>query len=55
VTRPDAPAQPILAPGRSCWRVERAERLAFLIDGEAYFGRLADALENAREQVLLIG
>jgi phosphatidylserine/phosphatidylglycerophosphate/cardiolipin synthase-like enzyme/uncharacterized membrane protein YdjX (TVP38/TMEM64 family) len=55
VTRPDAPAQPILAPGRSCWRVERAERRAFLIDGEAYFGRLADALENAREQVLLIG
>src|SRR5690242_9085437 len=24
-------------PGRNCWRVESAERAAFLIDGQVYF------------------
>ncbi len=41
--------------GENCWRVEEAERLAFLIDGEAYFGALADALEKAVASVYLVG
>jgi phosphatidylserine/phosphatidylglycerophosphate/cardiolipin synthase-like enzyme/uncharacterized membrane protein YdjX (TVP38/TMEM64 family) len=49
-------AQPsILEPGRTCWRVERARRAAFLVDGERYFGAVAGALERARESVLLVG
>ena len=30
----------MLVPGRNCWRIERAHRLAFLIDGAAYFAAL---------------
>ncbi|MEW6272865.1 MAG: VTT domain-containing protein [Thermodesulfobacteriota bacterium] len=45
----------ILAPGRNCWRVERATRVAFLIDAEAYFAAFADAVERARRSVLIVG
>ena len=34
-------------PTGDCWRVEEAERLAFLIDGEAYFGRSRRRPEKA--------
>lgn len=46
---------PILQEGRNCWRRTRAERLAFLVDGEAYFSRLADSLEAARRAILMLG
>ncbi|MGD8375616.1 MAG: VTT domain-containing protein [Acidobacteriota bacterium] len=46
---------PILKEGRNCWRCTRAERLAFLVDGDAYFSRLADALETARRAILMLG
>ena len=42
-------------PGRNCWRVTGAGRIAFLVDGEAYFSALADALEQASASVYLIG
>lgn len=42
-------------PGKNCWRVDKAKRVAFLIDGEAYFGALADALEGAERMVQIIG
>lgn len=45
----------IIQPGRNCWRVEAANRVAFLIDGEAYFGAVRDALEQARESVYILG
>jgi phospholipase D1/2 len=45
----------LLEVGRNCWRIEPAERVAFLVDGERYFGAVADALERARERVFLIG
>jgi phosphatidylserine/phosphatidylglycerophosphate/cardiolipin synthase-like enzyme/uncharacterized membrane protein YdjX (TVP38/TMEM64 family) len=35
--------------------VAEAERVAFLIDGENYFGAVAQALEQARERVFLLG
>jgi phosphatidylserine/phosphatidylglycerophosphate/cardiolipin synthase-like enzyme/uncharacterized membrane protein YdjX (TVP38/TMEM64 family) len=50
-----ARAEGILQPGRTCWRIERADRAAFLVDGERYFGALASALERARHRVWLIG
>ena len=34
----------IFAPGRNCWRVERATQVAFLIDGEEYFSAVRAAL-----------
>lgn len=44
----------LFEPGRNCWRTASAARGAFLIDGEAYFRALHDALGRAREQVMIL-
>lgn len=49
------PATPVLREGRTCWRLVRAERVAFLVDGESYFAAVADAIENAERSVWIIG
>jgi phosphatidylserine/phosphatidylglycerophosphate/cardiolipin synthase-like enzyme/uncharacterized membrane protein YdjX (TVP38/TMEM64 family) len=51
----EEPAPRILVPGRSCWRVERATRVAFLVDAKAYFAAFASAVERARRSVLIVG
>lgn len=51
----NAPATGLLVPGRNCWRIERAHRLAFLIDGAAYFAALRAALANAQRSVFILG
>jgi phosphatidylserine/phosphatidylglycerophosphate/cardiolipin synthase-like enzyme len=45
----------ILKPGRNLWRSARADRLAFLIDGEEYFLRLAEVLPQARRSIFIVG
>src|SRR3989442_16037262 len=45
----------ICIPGRHCWRVEPANRAAFLIDAEAYYRALAAAFKRARRYILLSG
>lgn len=45
----------VLRPGETCWRVERAHRTAFLIDGERFFAAVDDALARARRSVLILG
>ncbi|HXT03803.1 MAG TPA: phospholipase D-like domain-containing protein, partial [Casimicrobiaceae bacterium] len=45
----------MLVPGRNCWRIERAARLAFLVDGEEYFGAVRAALANARRSIFILG
>jgi phosphatidylserine/phosphatidylglycerophosphate/cardiolipin synthase-like enzyme/membrane protein DedA with SNARE-associated domain len=45
---------PLLVPGETCWRAERAERVALLIDGEAYFAAVHDALCQARRSVFIL-
>jgi phospholipase D1/2 len=52
---PSESLPPLLVPGRNCWRIERAERAAFLIDGEAYFAAIRDALARARRSFFIIG
>jgi phospholipase D1/2 len=47
--------QRILAEGRNCWRIARAQRAAFLIDGAAYFAAFAAAAEQARESIFIVG
>ena len=44
-----------LQPGRNCWRVETADRMAVIIDGKAYFRALREALLKARRMVMMIG
>jgi phosphatidylserine/phosphatidylglycerophosphate/cardiolipin synthase-like enzyme len=45
----------LLRPGRNCWRVERAERAALIVDAADYYRHALHALLEARSQVLLIG
>ena len=48
-------AAPLLVPGCNCWRIERAGRVAFLVDGEAYFGAVRAALARARRSIFILG
>jgi phosphatidylserine/phosphatidylglycerophosphate/cardiolipin synthase-like enzyme len=41
--------------GRNCWRRVRADRVAFLVDADAYYRHLADALERAERSVMILG
>ena len=45
----------ILTEGRNCWRSTRAQRVAFLIDGAAYFAAFVAAAEQARESIFIVG
>ena len=45
--------QPLLREGRNVWRLSKADRLAFLVDGAAYYEALATSLARARHSVLV--
>lgn len=45
----------LLIPGETCWRTERAERTAFLVDTEAYFTAVREAIHKAERSILLLG
>lgn len=49
------PNDAILRMGHNVWRTERADRVAFLVDGESYYGAVAHALAQARQSVFLLG
>jgi phosphatidylserine/phosphatidylglycerophosphate/cardiolipin synthase-like enzyme len=48
-------SDPVLCPGRNCRLLSRFNRLAFLIDGRAYFEALIDALPKARQRIVIVG
>lgn len=48
-------SETILNEGRNCWRRPHADRAALLVDGSAYFAALADAIERAEQQILMVG
>jgi phosphatidylserine/phosphatidylglycerophosphate/cardiolipin synthase-like enzyme len=50
-----ASAPRVAIPGANCWRLARAARVAFLVDGERYFDALASALGRARRSVYILG
>lgn len=45
----------LLRPGQNCWRVERASRFSFIVDGADYFVSVRKALLKARHSIMLIG
>jgi phosphatidylserine/phosphatidylglycerophosphate/cardiolipin synthase-like enzyme/uncharacterized membrane protein YdjX (TVP38/TMEM64 family) len=50
-----APARgSLFDPGRNCWRVEHAGRLALLVDGEAYFKAFARAALRAERSITIL-
>ena len=48
-------SSPILVPGHTCWRIEPAERTAFLVDGEAYFQAFREAALRAKHSIMIVG
>jgi phosphatidylserine/phosphatidylglycerophosphate/cardiolipin synthase-like enzyme len=48
---PDA----VLCPGRNCRLVSRFRRMAFLIDGQAYFETLIETLPKAERRIVILG
>ena len=46
--------QAILQPGHNCWKIARASKVAFLIDGAAYFQALYDSLPLAEQQINIL-
>lgn len=52
----DSPkAQRFLVPGENCWRIERADRLAVIVDAADYFAAVKSSILQARRRVFLIG
>jgi phospholipase D1/2 len=49
------PEEAVLQPGRNCWRLERAGRVSFLVDGAAYFPALRAAAARARRSIFIVG
>ncbi|WP_346623871.1 phospholipase D-like domain-containing protein [Blastococcus montanus] len=46
---------PLLIPGETCWRIERATRFAIFVDAAGYFATLKRAVMQAQRRVLFIG
>lgn len=51
----DADDDTLLRPGITCWRLERAHRLAPIVDAADYFKFVRNSLLQARHSVLFIG
>jgi phosphatidylserine/phosphatidylglycerophosphate/cardiolipin synthase-like enzyme len=45
----------LLTPGETCWRVERADQFACIIDAADYFRNVKAAMLRARHRIMLIG
>jgi len=45
----------ILLPGNSCWRIEHADRVAFLVDGANYFHAFRETAKLAQRSILIAG
>ena len=45
----------MLKEGRNCWRIERSERLALIVDAADYFRHAKSAMLKAQHRIMLIG
>ncbi|MEO8975831.1 MAG: hypothetical protein ABI552_08740, partial [Casimicrobiaceae bacterium] len=50
-----AQSAPMLVPGRTCWRLEHADRLSFLVDGDDYFRAVRSVIASARHSIFILG
>jgi phospholipase D1/2 len=53
--RVSAPRPSLFEVGRNCWKVERADALSFLVDGDAYFRAFRAAAMQARHSIIILG
>ncbi|WP_426955624.1 phospholipase D-like domain-containing protein [Muricoccus radiodurans] len=51
----DASPAALLQPGRNCWTITRADRLAVIIDADEYFRAAHRAMLAAERRIMLIG
>ncbi len=45
----------VLVPGQTCWRIERADRFALIVDAADYFRFAKAAMLRAKHSIMLIG
>ena len=45
----------LMQPGHNCWRVEHADRFAFIVDAEDYFVAVRKAMIAAEHSIMLVG
>jgi phosphatidylserine/phosphatidylglycerophosphate/cardiolipin synthase-like enzyme len=45
----------MLRAGENCWRIERADRMAVIVDADDYFRLARDALLRAERRIMLVG
>ena len=45
----------LFAPGRNCWRVEKADRFSILMENAAYFEALRSSLAKAKRSIVILG
>src|SRR5947209_12088629 len=55
VERSRVPDDRLLTPGQTCWRIERADQFACIIDAADYFKHVKAAMLRARRRIMLIG
>ena len=46
---------PIVAQGRNCWRIARAEKAAVIVDAADYYRIISGAMEAAEKRILVVG
>jgi phosphatidylserine/phosphatidylglycerophosphate/cardiolipin synthase-like enzyme/membrane protein DedA with SNARE-associated domain len=46
---------PLLRAGHNCWRLERADRVALLVDTAAYFKTAREAMKQAQHSIFIMG
>jgi phosphatidylserine/phosphatidylglycerophosphate/cardiolipin synthase-like enzyme/uncharacterized membrane protein YdjX (TVP38/TMEM64 family) len=44
----------ILKPGNNCWRIEHADKAAFIVDGADFFRAFRETVKHARRSVLIM-
>lgn len=47
-------ADSLLKPGDTCWRIDRADRVSFLVDGADYFAAVKAAMNSAKQSIWLL-
>ncbi len=55
IERAGVPDDRLLIPGQTCWRTDRADRFACIVDAAEYFRHVKAAMLRARRRIILIG
>ena len=51
----DGHRNPIVAQGRNCWRIARAEKASVIVDAADYYRIIAAAMEAAQKRIFVVG